>query len=292
MEYASVQLFVDRAQTVRPEFRVTARNAAAVAALCRQLEGLPLALELAGARAGLLTPAQMLQQLGNRFDFLIGRRRKIPPRHRTLRDAVEWSFRLLPPKLQEFFECLSVFRGGFTLEAAGAVCLNEGVQAFGRPGLQGRQGVQVFGCSCVQEGRFDKSAVAGPEDLNTRTPEHPPLSVGPERPTPNTPTPAVLDFLEQLREWSLVVVEEAGEEYRYRLLEALREYAAEQLAHSGRAEAVRCRHAHYFLQFAEAAEPQLIGPNQSDWFDRLERDHDNLRVALEWHSTDGRWQSE
>jgi predicted ATPase len=120
--YESVQLFVDRAQTVKPDFAVTNQNAAAVAELCDRLEGIPLAIELAAARAQVLTPAQMLEQLGRRFEFLVSRRRNAPERHRTLRGAVEWSYRLLVPEFQKFFRKLSIFRGGWTLAAAEAVC--------------------------------------------------------------------------------------------------------------------------------------------------------------------------
>jgi predicted ATPase len=118
----SVRLFVDRAQAVRPDFQVTDGNAEAVAAVCRDLEGLPLALELAAARIGALTPRQMREQLKARLDFLSGRRRDLPMRHRSLRAALEWSEQLLTPELSRFFRRLCVFRGGWTLEAAGAVC--------------------------------------------------------------------------------------------------------------------------------------------------------------------------
>src|SRR5262249_39660298 len=116
------QLFIDRAQTVKPDFQVTNQNAAAVAALCHGLEGIPLAIELAAARALVLTPAQMLRQLAHRFDFLVSRRRDGVERHQTLRAAMDWSCRLLAPEMQRLFAGLSVFRGGWTVEAAETVC--------------------------------------------------------------------------------------------------------------------------------------------------------------------------
>lgn len=119
--YSGVQLFVDRAQAVRPDFQITDRNADAVAAVCRALEGLPLALELAAARIQALTPHQMQTQLQSRLSFLTSRRRDLPPRHRSLRAALEWSAHLLTPEQTRFFSCLSVFRGGWTADAAGAV---------------------------------------------------------------------------------------------------------------------------------------------------------------------------
>ena len=122
LEFASVQLFADRAQTVRQDFQVTARTAAAVAALCHRLEGLPLAIELAAAWSRTLTPTQMLERLSRRFDVLVSRQKGGPARHQTLRAAIDWSYRLLPAELQTLFARLSVFRGGWTVEAAEAIC--------------------------------------------------------------------------------------------------------------------------------------------------------------------------
>jgi tetratricopeptide (TPR) repeat protein len=112
--YDSVRLFIDRAQAVKPDFQVTNLVAPAVAELCARLEGIPLAIELAAARAQVLTPSQMLAQLSRRFDFLVSRKRDATGRHRTLREAIDWSYQLLSPELQRFFCRLSVFRGGWT----------------------------------------------------------------------------------------------------------------------------------------------------------------------------------
>jgi predicted ATPase len=92
-----------------------------VARLCRALEGIPLALELAAARAPVLTPAQMLQHLSDRFGFLVSPRRAAPERHQSLHAALEWSYQTLPEPQQRLLARLSVFRGGWTLEAAAAV---------------------------------------------------------------------------------------------------------------------------------------------------------------------------
>jgi predicted ATPase len=118
----SVRLFVDRAQAVQPDFQVTRGTAGAIAELCRRLEGIPLALELAAARAQVLSPAQILSRLDHRLDFLVRERRDVPARHRSLRAALDGSYQLLAPDLQRFFAHLSVFRGGWTLEAAETVC--------------------------------------------------------------------------------------------------------------------------------------------------------------------------
>jgi predicted ATPase/DNA-binding SARP family transcriptional activator/TolA-binding protein len=122
LRYVGVQLFVDRAQEVRPDFQITPRNVPAVAALCARLEGMPLALELAAAWAQALTPAQMLERLEARFALLVARGRSSSARHHSLRACIEWSFHLLSPELQRVLVQMSMFHGGWTLEAAEAVC--------------------------------------------------------------------------------------------------------------------------------------------------------------------------
>jgi len=119
--YESVQLFIDRAQAVRPDFQITNMSAPAVAALCDRLEGIPLAIELAAARAQVLTPGQMLAQLPHRLEFLVSRKRDAIERHRTLRAAIDWSYRLLSPDLQRLFAALSVLNGAWTSETAQAL---------------------------------------------------------------------------------------------------------------------------------------------------------------------------
>lgn len=211
----SVQLFLDRAQAVRPDFQVTRANAAAVAELCRRLEGIPLALELAAARAQVLTPAQMLRQLEHRLDFLVSRRRDTLTRHRTLRAAIDWGYQLLSPELQRFFARLTVFKGGWSLEAAELVCEE----------------------------------------------------------------PLALDYLAQLRECSLILTEEASHEFRFRMLETLWEFAAEQLEPEERAWLQR-RHAEWYLDLAEREWPEDAA--KLEWLDRLQVEHDNFRAALDW----------
>jgi predicted ATPase/Tfp pilus assembly protein PilF len=126
---ASVQLFCERAQAARREFRLGPDEAVAVAQLCRALEGMPLAIELAAARSAVLTPRQMLQRLEQRLNFLTGGRRDAPERHRSLRAAIAWSYELLSAPLRRLFARLSVFRGGWTLEAVEAVATEDGASA-------------------------------------------------------------------------------------------------------------------------------------------------------------------
>jgi len=118
----SVRLFVDRAQRVRPDFRLRESNVHHVAAICKRLDGIPLALELAAARAQVLTAGQILDRLEERLGFLVSRRSETGDRHRSLKAAIDWSYDMLQPALQRFFCSLSVFVGGWTLGAAEAVC--------------------------------------------------------------------------------------------------------------------------------------------------------------------------
>src|SRR5581483_1788954 len=215
MECASVQLFADRVRAVRPDFQVTVRNAPQVAALCQALEGVPLAIELAASRALMFTPAQMLAQLRHRFTLLTTRRMDKASRHRSLWAAIAWSYDLLSPELQRFFRGLAVFRGGWNIAAAQAVCAE----------------------------------------------------------------PRALDYLTQLRGHSLIVLEEGREEMRFRLLESLREFAAEQSSPEERSELAQ-RHIDHYRHLAVAAERELQGPAQLTWLERLEQERDNLRAAL------------
>jgi predicted ATPase/class 3 adenylate cyclase len=127
LQYESVALFVDRARAVNANLVVTDANASAIAEICVQLDGLPLAIELAAARAKLLSPQALLVRLEQRFELLVGGPRDMPERQQTLRATIDWSYGLLGPDEQALFARLSVFAAGCTLDAAQAVCGAEGL---------------------------------------------------------------------------------------------------------------------------------------------------------------------
>jgi predicted ATPase/DNA-binding SARP family transcriptional activator/class 3 adenylate cyclase len=281
LRFPSVQLFVDRAQAVRPDFQVTRGNTATLARLCERLEGLPLALELAAARAQVLTPAQMLSQLERRFEFLVSRHRVAEERHRTLRAAIEWSYRLLDPDLQRVFCHLSVFRGGWTLEAAEAVVSGQWsvVSKGSEFGVQG---------SGEGNGQWSPPAprIPGSGQRGRACPtHHPPTHHSPTHYSPLT-THQTLEALEQLREWSLVLAEDGEAGMRFRMLESLRDYASAQLQPEERG-LVERHHAEYYLALAEQARPDWKGTGQAAWLQRLEPEQDNLRAALAWAAGSG-----
>jgi predicted ATPase/class 3 adenylate cyclase len=227
-QYESLQLFLERAAAVQPGFALTSRNASTVAEICSRLDGIPLAIELAAARVRALPVEQIAARLDDRFRLLTGGSRTALPRQQTLRALIDWSYDLLLEPEKRVLRRLSVFAGGWTLEAAEAVCSGDDIEAW-----------------------------------------------------------ELLDLLTALVDKSLVLYEEpaareAGGEARYRFLETVRQYGREQLLESGEAEAVRGRHLEYYLRLSEAAEPKLQGPEQAEWLERLERERDNLRVALEW----------
>lgn len=222
-QYEAVRLFTERAVLSQPRFTITEANAPAVAQVVQQLEGIPLAIELAAARVKVMSVDQIAARLNERFRLLTGGGRTEMPRHQTLRAALDWSYDLLSESEKGLLRRLSVFAGGFDFEAAEAVC--------------------------------------GDPDVD------------------------VLDLLARLVEKSLVIFDEQAGTPRYRLLETVRLYGQEMLAAAGEESAVRARHRDWYLMMVERAEPALAGPEQKDWLDRLELEHDNVRVAMRWSLT-------
>jgi len=130
MDYESIRLFVDRASAANPNFKLTKENASSVAQVCRRLDGIPLALELAAARARVLSVEQIAERLDDRFRLLTGGARTALPRQQTLRALIDWSYDLLSDPEKALFRRLAVFVGGWTLEAAESVCSGEGVESY------------------------------------------------------------------------------------------------------------------------------------------------------------------
>lgn len=129
--YDGIRLFLERAQAGRPDFHLTSQVAPFVVEICQRLDGMPLALELAAARIRSFSPQQIAENLDQRFRLLTGGSRTALPRQQTLAAAIDWSYRLLTDHERLLFERLSVFRGGFTLEAASAVCVDDDLDELG-----------------------------------------------------------------------------------------------------------------------------------------------------------------
>src|SRR5262249_34590670 len=128
MQSEAVQLFVERARAVAADFQASEANAAALFQVCWRLDGIPLALELAAARVKLLTIHEIASRLGDRFRLLTAGSRTAPPRQQTLRALIDWSYELLSDGERELFSQLSVFMGGFSLDAAVAVAGGDTVE--------------------------------------------------------------------------------------------------------------------------------------------------------------------
>jgi predicted ATPase/DNA-binding SARP family transcriptional activator len=251
LEYAVVQMFADRAQASRPDFAITPHNAQAIAALCRALEGIPLAIELAAARVGILTPGQILERLSDRFTLLVNRRSRTSPRLGSLWAAIDWSYQLLPPELQHFFTHLAIFHDGWTLESAQAVCLSAAAQ----PSLEAS------------------------DDSRVRR-LHEPERLDDER----TAQEQILEMHQLLEAHSLILAEEIGGQMRYRMLETLRAYADARLTAAERSQLARS-HVDYMIEFSAQAEQQMLTGANVDakhWADRFEWEAENYRAAMNW----------
>lgn len=125
LQYGAVALFADRVRAIDSRFAVTAENVAPVVEICRRLDGLPLALELAAARASVLSPQDLCRRLDRVFEVLAGSREAAVPRHATMRAVIDWSYELLSGQVRLLFDRLAIFGGGFTLETAAIVCADE-----------------------------------------------------------------------------------------------------------------------------------------------------------------------
>jgi predicted ATPase len=219
----AVQLFVQRARAHDDTFAVEDSTAAIVASIRRRLDGIPLAIELAAARLTSMSLVHLNERLDQRFRLLTGGSRTAMARQQTLQATVDWSFDLLSGPEQEVMRRLSVFVGGFELEAAEAVC--------------GAAVAETF---------------------------------------------EVAELLGSLVNQSLVMAERSSGSLRYRLLETIRHYAANQLDERGGAESRQAcsAHAEYYLQLAEAPAQGAPGGRQGSWLKRMDLEWDNIRAPL------------
>jgi predicted ATPase/class 3 adenylate cyclase len=220
----AVRLFAERARAQQPGFSLDAESAPLVASVCRRLDGIPLALELAAARLSSMSLKHVSERLDQRFRLLTGGSRNAMPRQQTLQATVDWSFGLLNPAERATLTRLSVFAGGFELEAAEEVCTTDSVDAFD-----------------------------------------------------------VLDLLGSLVDKSLVIADQATDSVRYRLLETIRQYSAQELLRDvsdAVVLAIRDRHADYYLGLAKAGAPAVLGHGQRQWLRRFDAEWDNLRATF------------
>ncbi len=218
----AVALFAERARAAAHGFEVDRTNRSAVEAICRRLDGLPLAIELAAARTKILSPMELLERLEESLPVLVGGASDAPERQRTMRATIAWSYDLLDEQERRLFASLAVFRGGCSFAAA----------------------EQVSGADLETIGSLvDKSLLRTEEGPAGRT--------------------------------------------RYLCLETIREFARERLDEQPDPDDVRRSHAEHFVALARQALPGLKGKEQDAWLERLEAEHDNIRVALRWSTSEG-----
>lgn len=222
----AVTLFAMRARAADARFELAESNAGQIIEICRQLDGLPLAIEMAAARVLSLGVSGVLSQLREHWAVLSARGRNVSPRHRTLRATLDWSHALLESSEQVVFRRAAIFNGGFTLDAACAIAaLTEG---------------DVWEVTDALAGLIDKS----------------------------------------------MVVADASDPPRYRLLETVRAYGLEQLTSSGEFTATRARHASWCLSFFRAADDSWWDRPMPSWAAEVEPEMGNLRTALAWSLDD------
>ena len=220
---AAVRLFVERASSATDTFELSDANVAAVIAICAQLDGIPLAIELAAARVRAMPPEEIARRLGERFR-LLSAGRGAQERHRTLQAAVSWSHDLLGETERQVFRRLAAFPASFDLDAA--------------------------------------EAVAGDPETD------------------------VIDALVRLVDQSLVQYDATSG--RYRLLETLRQYAADRLADAGETDLARDRHTHFYLALAAGLASPGEFPSPAT-MRRLDAEMDNLQAVADWLAAHGQW---
>ncbi|MGY1943711.1 ATP-binding protein [Nocardia asiatica] len=220
-ESDAMRLLAERAAAANPSFAATAANRGALTAICRRLDGIPLALELAALRFRIFTPEQILARLDDTMGLLSAGPRLAPQRQQTIEGAIRWSYDLCAPAEQRLWEQLSVFAGGFDIEAAEAVCAAEAGQR------------------------------------------------------------ALFDALTGLVDKSVLSLRYDGEVGRYAMLEPIRQFAHDRLVDRGGEPAARTRHLEHYRRLALRGRTAYWSSDDVDWFRELNREHANLRAALQ-----------
>ena len=220
-EFPALILFAERARAVRPDFALNADNIQSVESICAQLDGLPLAIELLAARMRLMSPQALLERWSEQLILSSDGMRAVSTRQKTLNHAIGWSFDLLSYEEQKLFARLSVFSGGFMLDAAESIF---------------SQTVKDKSISNLIASLLDKSLLQRTFDSETR----------------------------------------------FTMLVTIQQFALNCLRSTGEESEVRNWHLAYFLELAEQADKEIHGPDQVEWMDRLEKEIDNFRAALEW----------
>lgn len=243
---SAVELFVNRARAGDRAFVLDDETAEPVAILCRRLDGIPLALELAATRVRALGVHDMVARLDDRFKLLATGHRGAPPRQQTLTAMIDWSWSLLDEAEQAVLRRLAVHAGGCTLDAAETVCATQhpATEPAG-PAQSGRSGSEAFPGPLEQSPALDAAIIA--------------------------------DIVARLVDRSLV----QAKGRRYRLLESVAAFSLDRLAEAGETEAVHLAHHRYYLRLAEQAAPELYGADQRRWLRRLDDESPNLRIALD-----------
>ncbi|MFG2292534.1 BTAD domain-containing putative transcriptional regulator [Streptomyces sp. NPDC048603] len=237
----AVELFAARAAAAAPGFTVTPDNHEAVALICRRLDGIPLALELAASRVRALGVHTLADRLHDRFRLLSQVRRDAPARQRTLRAVIDWSWELLPDAERAVLRRLAVFSGGFTLESAETVCA--GTAEDGSGGSHDNDGSGGYDVPDLVARLVDRSLVVAAYEEGTGG--------------------------------------GGGGDVRYRMLESVIAYGLERLDEAGETRTVRDRHARHHIGLAERAAAGLHGHGQRRWLAVLDAETPNLRAALD-----------
>ncbi|MFJ8659107.1 BTAD domain-containing putative transcriptional regulator [Streptomyces sp. NPDC093795] len=287
----AIELFTARAAASAPGFGSGAAldpaAQEAVRAICRRLDGIPLALELAATRVRALGVHGLLERLDDRFRLLDAGLRGAPARQQTLRAVIDWSWDLLGEPERTVLRRLAIHAEGCSLRAAEEVCAEPDGAGYGGAGV----GVTVpsgVGAGGAAPGAAGVGAAGpGAAEVGAAAPHvaglgvADPGAVGSGVTAPAVARADVLGLLVRLVDRSLVVAVEGPDGPRYRLLESVAAYSLDRLRDAGEAEAVRTRHLAHYLRLAEDAGPALRGPDQRRALARLDAETPNLRAALD-----------